>query len=238
MPIKRNRTAEAVDAVERAGFPGADPVVPTGKIPPALGVANKKALAEMRIEYVDIDTIHLWKENPRKNEKAAPQVAQLIEEHGIKSPLVVWRKDRTIYKGNTTYKALRLLNWKMVPVIFHDFPTKAAATAYGIADNKASEYAGWDREVLAGIMKSDALVKHAGDAEGMKRTTGFSEREIDGIFNPKQGTEAEDLVSGKHAFVVVEFPNKEDFATFKKKVSGAKVITFAQLNEGMGYYAE
>lgn len=234
MPVRKLNAPAPLDLKPDYG----DPKVPTGKIPPAVGSANKKALAEMQIEYVPIDSIHLWKENPRKNEKAAPQVAELIKEHGIKSPLVVWRKDRTIYKGNTTYKALKLLEWAVVPVIFHDFPSQAAATAYGIADNKASEYAGWDKEILAGIMKSEAFTAHAGNPDKLKAATGFSEREIAKIFQPKDADDAKDLVSGKFPFVVIEFHEKEDYVQFKKKVSAEKVIPFAKLNEGMGYYAE
>lgn len=233
MPVRK---INALPLKEEFSTP--DPVVPEGKIPPAMGSANKKALADMKIEYVPIDSIHLWKENPRKNEKAAPQVAELIKEHGIKSPLVVWRKDRTIYKGNTTYKALTLLEWAVVPVIFHDFPSKAAAAAYGIADNKASEYAGWDQEILAGIMRSDAFTAHTKTPDGLKAATGFSEREIAKIFQTKDADDAKDLVSGKFPFVVIEFQDKEDYILFKKKVSADKVIPFAKLNEGMGYYAE
>lgn len=231
MPVRKSNALEM-----KAEY--AEPVVPEGKIPPAMGSANKKALAEMKIEYVPIESINLWSENPRKNEKAAPQVAELIKEHGIKSPLVVWRKDRVIYKGNTTYKALKLLGWAVVPVIFHDFPSHQAAKAYGIADNKASEYAGWDAEVLAGIMKSEGFTAHTKTPEGLKAATGFSEREIAKLFQPKDADDAKDLVSGKNPFVVVEFHEAADYATFKKKVSGAKVITFAQLLEGMGYYAD
>lgn len=238
MPIKRSELHKAVDNAEAAGYPGADPVVPVGRIPPAIGTAAKKALAEMKIEYVPIESISLWKENPRKNEKAAPQVAELIKEHGIKSPLVVWRKDRVIYKGNTTYKALKLLGWAVVPVIFHDFPSHAAAKAYGIADNKASEYAGWDQEILAGIMRSDAFTAHTQTPEGLKAKTGFSEREIAKLFQPKDADDAKDLVSGKNPFVVVEFHSKAEYDTFRKKVAPDKVISFGVLNEGMGYYAE
>lgn len=233
MPARKNNPLPLKEE-----FTAPDPVVPVGRIPPAVGTAAKKALAEMKIEYVPIESINLWSENPRKNEKAAPQVAELIKEHGIKSPLVVWRKDRVIYKGNTTYKALKLLGWVVVPVIFHDFPSHQAAKAYGIADNKASEYAGWDAEILAGIMKSEGFTAHTKTLEGLKAATGFSEREIAKLFQPKDADDARDLVSGKNPFVVVEFHSKEEYKTFCKKVAPDKVISFGVLLEGMGYYAD
>ncbi len=259
MPIRKIEIAQGVKEIEDAfdAFAGkptlasmqaasekfaaslpTDPVITVGRVPPPLGTLNKKTLAEMKVDYVPIDSVKLWTENPRKNEKAAPQLAELIKEHGIKSPLVVWRKDKTIYKGNTTYKALKLLGWQNVPVIFHDFPSKAAATAYGIADNKASEYAGWDTEILAGIMRSESFTAHTKTREGLKAATGFSERSIAKLFEDKSERDISDLVSGKFPFVVVEFQGKDEYTEFKKKVSADKVIPFAKLNAGMGYYAD
>lgn len=236
MPMRRTEIERGVREIEEVFSGGQDPNITVGRVPPPLGTQNKKTLAEMKVDYVPIDSVKLWAENPRKNDKAATQLADLISEHGVKSPLVVWRKDKTIYKGNTTYKALKLLGWVNVPVIFHDFPSKAAATAYGIADNKASEYAGWDKEILAGIMKSEALTAHAVDRDGMKRKTGFSEREITALMNPLESTALNDLITGKKPFVVIEFEDKEEYQTFKTKVGGERVLSFTKLNEGMGFY--
>ena len=70
---------------------------------------SKAKLDIESVKWVDIKSIKLWKGNPRKNEGAAKKLAPILKEHGIKSPLVVWKKDKTIYKGNTTYKAAKLL---------------------------------------------------------------------------------------------------------------------------------
>lgn len=107
------------------------------------------------IEWVAINSIKLWGDNPRMNDKAAKKLAEIIKDHGIKSPIVCWDKNRTIYKGNTTYKACKILGMKKVPVVFHSFPSETAAKAYGIADNKAGEYSEWDEDILTNMMGSE-----------------------------------------------------------------------------------
>lgn len=133
--------------------------------------------AELKIEYILRSRIHLWKDNPRKNDKAAVELAALIRQNGLRSPVNVWRKNMTAYKGNTTLKALDLINGKndyQVPVIFHYFPSEAAAKAYGLSDNKASEFAEWDEDLLAQMMSSKTM-------EPLLGTTGFKEKEISSI---------------------------------------------------------
>lgn len=138
-------------------------------------IAKKKVapvVEQFEIEWVEIGSIRLWEDNPRMNDDASVKLAEIIEAHGIKSPIVCWSKNRVIYKGNTTFKACRLLGMDKVPVIFHDFPSEASAKAYGIADNKASEMAGWDDEVLTKIMGAKEFKNHG-------FVTGFSEKEIE-----------------------------------------------------------
>ena len=56
------------------------------------------------MDYIHFSKIHLWKNNPRKNDQAVPRLMELLKLHGQKSRIGVW--NNTIYKGNTTYKAL------------------------------------------------------------------------------------------------------------------------------------
>lgn len=138
-----------------------------------VGTSKKKPEGkseEFSVEMVDISTIFLWGGNPRMNDKASMDLAKIIKAHGVRSPIICWDKNRTIYKGNTTYKACRILGMKKVPVVFHSFPSEAAAKAYGIADNKASELAGWDDELLLKIMGAEEF-------KSANFETGFSESE-------------------------------------------------------------
>lgn len=112
------------------------------------------------IVTVDISKVKLWKDNPRKNEKAIPKLAEVIKERGQITPIVVWSKNDTVYKGNTTIKALKLLGIKTVKVLYADFPSESAAIAYGIADNKSSEWSQWDDGLLENFLKLETIKDH------------------------------------------------------------------------------
>ena len=117
---------------------------------------------EQNIEIVDIKKIVLWKNNPRKNDQAVPRLAEVIRERGQITPIVVYRKNNVCYKGNTTIKALKYLGINHVKVLYADFPSEAAAIAYGIADNRSSEWAEWDSELLKNFLKIPEQMKDSG----------------------------------------------------------------------------
>lgn len=126
------------------------------------------------VKLISLDKLKLWQDNPRKNDEGVPKLMKLLKTHGIRSPIVVWKNDMTIYKGNTTYKAAKKLGWKHLPVALVDFKSKAAAAAYGIADNKSSEFSEWDDELLIEMLSSEMMEKFHG-------ITGFEETELNGL---------------------------------------------------------
>ena len=155
-------------------------------------VLKKKETPQFSIDWVDIDSISLWEDNPRMNDEASKKLASIIEDHGIKSPIVCWDKNRVIYKGNTTYKACKLLGYEKVPVVFHTFKSEVSAKAYGIADNKASEMAEWDEAVLYKMMNQKEFKK-------AELNTGFSDREVEllDFWPPSEEREQKAKVEGK-----------------------------------------
>ena len=76
-------------------------------------------MAEMKIQMMDIDSIHPYENNPRKNEKAIEAVANSIEKFGFKNPIIV-DKDNVIISGHTRRLAAISLGLKEVPVIVGD----------------------------------------------------------------------------------------------------------------------
>jgi ParB-like nuclease domain len=131
-----------------------------------------------KTEDASIDSVRQWKDNPRENDDAAPKLAELLKIHGQVTPIVCWTKNRTIYKGNTTWKAAKILGWKTIRVLWVNFTSDAAATAYAIADNKSSEFAQWDEEILQKLLNVE-------DVQQM-RSSGFSEEECNLLkFLPK-----------------------------------------------------
>ena len=87
--------------------------------------------------------------NPRENDSAVDAVAKSIEEFGFKVPIVI-DKDNVIVAGHTRLKAAGKLNIDKVPCIVADDLTDEQIRAFRLADNKVSEQAEWDFDLLDG----------------------------------------------------------------------------------------
>lgn len=101
----------------------------------------------MNINWVMLDEIHPYENNPRHNDDAVQYVANSIKEFGWKQPIVV-DKDGVIIAGHTRYKAAQKLGLEKVPVITADDLTEEQVKAYRLADNKTGEFAQWDMDLL------------------------------------------------------------------------------------------
>ena len=88
-----------------------------------------------------------YEKNPRKNDSAVDAVANSIREFGFKVPVVI-DKDGVIVCGHTRYKAAKKLGLKAVPCVVADDLTEEQIKAYRLADNKVSELAEWDFNIL------------------------------------------------------------------------------------------
>jgi len=100
-----------------------------------------------KIEYVDTLKIKPYDKNPRNNEDAVQYVMNSISEFGFKNPILV-DKDYVIIAGHTRLKAALRLGIEHVPVIVCTDLTDEQVRAYRIADNKVSEVATWNIELL------------------------------------------------------------------------------------------
>lgn len=85
--------------------------------------------------------------NPRHNESAVDAVASSIRDFGFNVPLVL-DKDHVIITGHTRHQAALKLGLETVPCIIADHLTPAQAKAFRLADNRVSELATWDEELL------------------------------------------------------------------------------------------
>lgn len=154
-------------------------MIKLNKKPVSLQIAKKAMAADVpvsvdsQIVEVPIGSINFWKDNPRKNDAAVPKLAEIISVRGQITPILVWRKNMVAYKGNTTIKAMKSLGKKTVKVLFADFPSEAAAVAYGIADNKSSEWAEWDEAILQKFFTTPEIVKASGFSEVERRALFF-----------------------------------------------------------------
>ena len=88
-----------------------------------------------------------YEKNPRKNDSAVDAVANSIKEFGFRVPVVI-DKDNVIVCGHTRYKAAKKLGLDKVPCVIADDLTEEQIKAYRLADNKVSELAEWDIDLL------------------------------------------------------------------------------------------
>ena len=102
----------------------------------------------MIIHNIDVNSIKLYENNPRKNDQAVEAVAKSIQQFGFKVPLVI-DQNNEIVCGHTRLKAAKQLGIHTVPCLIADDLTDEQIKAFRIADNKSAEFAEWDFELLA-----------------------------------------------------------------------------------------
>lgn len=101
----------------------------------------------MKTEDYKISEIIPYANNPRNNEAAVNAVANSIREFGFKSPIVI-DKNKVVVCGHTRLLAAKKLGLKEVPCVMADDLTDEQIKAYRLADNKVSELASWDLDLL------------------------------------------------------------------------------------------
>lgn len=101
----------------------------------------------MNVQEIKLKDIKPYEKNPRKNDDAVPYVAESIKQFGFKVPIVI-DKNNIIVAGHTRYKAAKKLGFKSVPCIIADDLTDEQIKAFRLADNKVSEKAEWDFDML------------------------------------------------------------------------------------------
>lgn len=102
---------------------------------------------ELKITYFPIGELIPYANNPRKNDAAVDKVAASIKEFGFRVPIVI-DKNKEIVCGHTRLKAAKKLKLKEIPCVMADDLTDEQIKAYRLADNKVSEFADWDDELL------------------------------------------------------------------------------------------
>ena len=106
---------------------------------------------EPAAEFVSIESLKPWAQNPRTNEHAVESIADSIARFGFGAPIVARRQDSRVIAGHTRLKAAQRLGLEQVPVRFLDL-SESEASALALADNKLAELAEWDEEVLHNII--------------------------------------------------------------------------------------
>jgi DNA modification methylase len=102
-----------------------------------------------RIELWPVERLVPYAKNARTHsDEQIAQIAASIVEFGFNNPVLV-DTDAGIIAGHGRLLAARKLGLEHVPVVVLDHLSETKKRAYILADNRISENAGWDEEVLA-----------------------------------------------------------------------------------------
>lgn len=104
-------------------------------------------LNKEEIVYKKVVDLKLNPKNPRKNDSAVDTVAKSIEKYGFKNPLII-DENNVVWCGNTRLKASRKLGLVEIPCIVASDLTEEQIRELALIDNKSSEIAEWDFELL------------------------------------------------------------------------------------------
>jgi len=100
------------------------------------------------MHYLDISSIVPYELNPRDNAAAIESVANSIRSFGFLVPVVV-DANNVLVAGHTRVEAAKTLGLNEVPAIKADKLTPDQIDAFRIIDNKVSELARWDFDLLS-----------------------------------------------------------------------------------------
>ena len=129
---------------------------------------------EPAAEWISIDKLKPWEENPRRNEEAIKKVAESIQRFGFASPIIARKEDGQIIAGHTRYAASLDLGLSEIPVRFMDLDP-ADSRLLALADNRIGEIADWDDEKLSEILET--LREEGSDITGL----GWSDDELNDL---------------------------------------------------------
>lgn len=135
---RRRRVRGAGRDASEAGTPAAGRAVE----------ADNRAL-RYAMEYMDINSIQPYEFNPRDNAAAVESVANSMKLVGFIMPVVIDRNN-ILVAGHTRVEAAKTLGISEVSAIRAEQLTDEQIRAFRLIDNKVSELAKWDFDLMSG----------------------------------------------------------------------------------------
>lgn len=146
---------------------------------------DNKEIQERELKYIKVPVSILvpYARNTRTHtDQQIDQVAASIREFGFMNPVII-NGDNTILAGHARVLASKKLGLEYVLCLIADHLSEAQKKAVIIADNKITENAGWDTELLK--VELEDLKGADFDVEIL----GFTDKELNKIFDEGKETE-------------------------------------------------
>lgn len=131
---------------------------------------------KLNIKQLNVKDLIPHPSNPRILDDAVKPVARSIQEFGFINPVII-NENKIILAGHARTKAAESLGMEKVPTLTIKNLSKAQELAYLLADNRLSENASYDNNMLADVIKSIE------DMDYDTTVTGYSEDEIQAFIN-------------------------------------------------------
>lgn len=162
MAVRRNRNTAPAGAGKRVA---------------RAAVAKPTDMTKVRVNsfWVDINDVKPYEFNARDNAKAIDAVAKSIETFGFIVPIVI-DDEGNLAAGHTRIEAAKKLHMDEVLAIRASHLTTEQIDAFRLVDNKVSELADWDTDLLG--QEFARLQQAMGDAIDFTQF-GWSQAEID-----------------------------------------------------------
>jgi len=154
------------------------------KCPPAV----RTPISKGQVELLPIAAVRPYPGNARLH--PPDQVRRLkrsIQRFGMPVPIIVSADDEII-AGHARFAAAKQLGWDRVPCLRIEHLSAAQERAYRVADNRISELASWDRDLL--IREFTELIEL--DLEFDLEDTGFKVSELDLIIEEPRSRRGRD----------------------------------------------
>jgi ParB-like chromosome segregation protein Spo0J len=141
----------------------------------------------MNVERIAIADLSFDPANARKHgERNLASITASLRRFGQQTPIVI-DKSNVVRKGNGTLQAAIAMGWDSIDCIRTELAS-SDAIAYAIADNRTSELAEWDDDILAAQLQGLLT-----DDEALLEAAGFTEGELSEMFEePDFGPGTED----------------------------------------------
>ena len=180
----------------------------------------------MQVEEVKISDIENHPNNPKvHNDNQIRLIEKSIKKFGYTNPVIL-SADGIILAGHARVKAAIQMGQDTIPCIRTKLTGKEA-DAYLIADNRLTELAQYDRDILSDLLSD--LPKDLADI------TGFDQVQIESLLNGNEIQEAERFVDGGYNdsgnMDVDQFLTDED-----KPLKKPKLITCPRCGEQFAQY--